>query len=620
MRRTCIAILLSLAIAAPAAAQRPHRAPPAPDRHKKKKKKRRAPPKPEPDMPVRKAPAIGSFRPTSGAPGTIVTIEGEHFDETTKVRFNGRWLKIVGRSDSQMEVRIPRRAVTDRFVVTKAGFRDVSADDAFNVVRRPKIRGFAPRTGGYEERVTITGRHFLPDDEFVIGKRKMEVVSHKHNRVVVVIPKGAIADRFGVRRGGRIVARARRPFEVVGLAPVLSGFSPDKGGKGTVVRITGKNIEPTDWVELGGRRLPILARGAGFLEVRIGNHPSGRFMLRGRRGRRALTADRFTVLRPPRVRGFAPKFGPPGTRITIRGDGFASGDQVYVGDAMLTIRTLFDRRIVAELPAGVSSGRVSVQRGTRRYHGRGRFEVILPPVIANVAPRKGPPGSRVTISARNLMPGVSVLLAGQSMRIVKKKLPDEVVAQVPGDGRSGAITVVTRGGSAKTPFPFRVTAFAEISSFFPLHGLVGSTVTIRGNNFHRGIEVWLGPKELPVTKITPRELKVEIPEGASTGRMRVVSHGRELKTRMPFTVDQPKPEVEFTFAPTSGRRGSEVTLFLDPPRQSVTVFFNGRPLPKRTMEGGRRLVITVPSDARTGYFELEYNGRQYRAKKKFRVR
>jgi len=50
------------------------------------------------------------------------------------------------------------------------------------------------------------------------------------------------------------------------------------------------------------------------------------------------------------------------------------------------------------------------------------------------------------------------------------------------------------------------------------------------------------------------------------------------------------------------------------------VFFDGRPLPKKVMQGGRQLVVTIPGDARSGYFELEHRGERYRAKQIFRVR
>lgn len=624
MSRAILVVLLSLLLGQPAVAQRKHRAPPAKGHHKDKDKhrgpkKHRAPPAPEPDMPVRQPQEVHGFKPNDGSPGTLVEIHGGHFDDTTRVRFNGRWLRVVEQGPEVLKVRIPRNAVTDRFVVHKAGFPDVTADNEFVVIRNPVVTGFAPRNGGAGTQVTVTGQHFVRDDRFVIGAEELPTVSFRHDRAVVQLTDAARTGRIGVKRAGRVLAWSRHPFEVFAPPPVIDGFSPPRGERGTVVRITGRNFEPTDFVELEGRRLRIRNRGATFFEVMIGRNATGRFMVRGRRGRQALSSGTFIVIRPPRITGFAPAFGPPGTRITVEGEGFLDGDEVYVGGGMLTMRRVTDRRIVAEIPAGVASGPVFVQRGGRKFMARGRFEVILPPAITDISPRSAPPGATIQIKGRNFTPDISVLLAGRKLRIVGRRLPDEVAVQIPPHARTGEIMVVTRAGSARSPVPFTISPYAELGSVFPLHGLPGTRVTLRGQHFHPGLKVWLGDLQLPVTRLTGTVVEVSIPKGARSGRFAIESHGRRFPSRLAFAVDQPRPELEFTFAPTAGRRGSEVTLFLSPPTQVVMVYFDGRPLPKKVLEAGRRLVITVPSDARSGYFEIEHRGQRYRAKQIFRV-
>ncbi|MBW2735665.1 MAG: hypothetical protein JRH20_25045, partial [Deltaproteobacteria bacterium] len=44
-----------------------------------------------------------------------------------------------------------------------------------------------------------------------------------------------------------------------------------------------------------------------------------------------------------------------------------------------------------------------------------------------------------------------------------------------------------------------------------------------------------------------------------------------------------------------------------------------RPLPKRSFNRGRRIVVTIPADARSGFFEVEFKGRRYRGSRRFRV-
>jgi hypothetical protein len=610
-------VLCGLLSAPPAGAQHRHRAPPA-----KGKKKGHRRPAPEPSMPVRKSPVVSSFVPQNGPPRSIVLIKGDNFDATTKVRFNGRWLKIVQRSKKTLEVRLHPRAVTDHFVIHKAGFPDLSTSKPFNVIRPPKIHNFKPRRGGPGTRIKIFGQHFLPDDVFVVGNVELQTRRIKPHRARVIIPAGAVSGKIGVKRSGRVIARSRGPFDVIGAPPIVTDFQPTQGPRGEVVKINGKNFEGTDWVELNRKRVPIRNRSHKHIDVQIGNHTSGRFLIRGRHGRHAFSAGTFSVLRPPVVRRFFPPFGPPGTRVTLLGAAFAPGDQVYVGRAMLTIRTQTENKIVAELPAGVSSGRVFVKRAQRSFFARGRFEVIHPPVITDIEPKMAPPKAVIKIAGRNFLPGTRVLLAGRSMRVVRRRLPNEVEVEVPPNGRTGQIVVVTRGGSVKTPFAFRVAQFAQISSFFPLHAPPKANVTIRGTHFHKGVKVFFLRSALPIERQTARMIQVAIPEHlkGKTARFRLESYGRSIESRLPFRVDVPKPPVEFTFHPETARRGGEVTLFLTPPRPNITVFYNGRPLPKKVLAGGRRIVITIPGDGRSGFFEIEFNEKRYRAKKRLRVR
>jgi hypothetical protein len=345
-------------------------------------------------------------------------------------------------------------------------------------------------------------------------------------------------------------------------------------------------------------------------------------VLVGRGGRRAVAPSDFVVVRPPRVRGFSPTFGPAGTQIVVRGEGFAAGDRVLLGAAQLTVRTISHHRIVTELPAGVGSGRIVVQRGTNSYPARGIFRVIQSPTVTQVLPESGPVGTMITIRGSAFLPGVSVLLAGRRLPIVRRRLPAELVVRIPHGARTGQLVVVTQGGSSRWAKTFVVNRYAMLASFFPLKGTPGTRVTLRGRDFHSDMRLFLGSTPLKLGRITSTQAWVMIPPGVPSGRFAIESHGRRTVSRLPFTVLQPAPELSFTFTPTSVTRGSEVTLHLTPPRESgLTVFLNGRPLPKRVLGRGRSLVVTIPGDMRgTGRFEIEYKGRRYTTAQVLRIR
>jgi hypothetical protein len=79
---------------------------------------------------------------------------------------------------------------------------------------------------------------------------------------------------------------------------------------------------------------------------------------------------------------------------------------------------------------------------------------------------------------------------------------------------------------------------------------------------------------------------------------------------------QEKPAREsftFTFSPGQVRWGDQVEIQVPFSAESITVYLNGMPLPKRLSNGGRTIRVTIPSGAKTGYLDLERDGSRARA-------
>jgi hypothetical protein len=69
----------------------------------------------------------------------------------------------------------------------------------------------------------------------------------------------------------------------------------------------------------------------------------------------------------------------------------------------------------------------------------------------------------------------------------------------------------------------------------------------------------------------------------------------------------------FTFTPGQVRWGDQVEIQVPFSAESITVYLNGIPLPKRLSGGGRTIRVTIPTGAKTGYLELERDGSRTRA-------
>src|SRR5207302_2558427 len=93
-------------------------------------------PQPPPPPPP---PTIASFTPTSGPPGTAVTVSGTNFTSTTQVGFNGfgpASFTVV--SDTTLTAVVPALATTGPIqVITNGGVGNVFSSNVFTVTNSP---------------------------------------------------------------------------------------------------------------------------------------------------------------------------------------------------------------------------------------------------------------------------------------------------------------------------------------------------------------------------------------------------------------------------------------------------------------------------------------------------
>jgi hypothetical protein len=235
--------------------------------------------------------------------------------------------------------------------------------------------------------------------------------------------------------------------------PVVHGFSPTSGPAGTAVVLTGENFTGTTSVRFNGTAASFSVASGTRIDTAVPTGAtSGRIGVTTPSGT-ATSAMSFIVTHPPTVAAFSPSSGPVGTPVTVTGSHFSGAASVHFNGAAAQFSVVSDGRIDARVPAGATTGRISVATPAGTASSATAFRVTRPPVIQSFTPSLGIVLTPVTIHGRFFTGATSVKFSG--VHALFTVLGDEtILTAVPFGARSGKIEVTTAEGSGMSATDF----------------------------------------------------------------------------------------------------------------------------------------------------------------------
>jgi YD repeat-containing protein len=177
-----------------------------------------------------------------------------------------------------------------------------------------------------------------------------------------------------------------------------------------------------------------------------------------------ITSQQTVPITTLAISGFSMDQGATGTRVTIDGTGFsttASGDVVEFNGVSATVVSATQTQLVVSIPAGATTGSVSVQTGTSTATSPVPFSVTAAtaaPTIASFSPAAGAAGTAVTITGTNFLPALAankVQINGVDA-LVSAVTPTTLTVVIPDDVGSGLMEVITPYGSGTSSSNFLV--------------------------------------------------------------------------------------------------------------------------------------------------------------------
>ena len=164
--------------------------------------------------------------------------------------------------------------------------------------------------------------------------------------------------------------------------------------------------------------------------------------------------------------------------------------------------------------------------------------------IINFAPESGPTGTAVTINGTGFSttPAQNTVKFNGIVAVVSSATNDQLQATVPAGASTGPISVTCPNGSATSTGNFTVTASSgvpTIAAFNPASGLAGATLSLSGTNFNSipaNDKLRLNASQAAVSAATSTTLTSGVPPSTASGRFTLITPAGNAVSSQDFYV------------------------------------------------------------------------------------
>jgi hypothetical protein len=562
-------------------------------------------------------PAISSFTPDSGAPGTLVTINGTDFGASPIVKFNGTVATVTASDATSITTSVPSGATTGAISVTSSGITITSATN-FTVLALPTITSFTPISGAVGAVITINGTNFSinPTDNIITFNNTIaNVTNATANAITTTVPEGATSGQISITLNG-VTVNSTNNFTVLGT-PTITALSTSSGAVGAILTITGTNFNTTPTVSFNGTSAIVNSFTTSSIVTSV---PVG--ALTGPisitvNGVTVPSGSNFTVLASPSITGISPTNGAVGAVVTLSGTNLLTTPTVSFNGTAAALTSFTTNSVATTVPAGASSGPITLNVNGVTITSE-VFTVLPTPGISGFTPSGAAVGASITINGNNFGPSPIVLFNDVSATVTSSTA-SSIVALVPNGATTGKISVTTSGITILSSANFNVLATPTISNFTPGSGAVGASVIISGTNFSASPTVKFNGITAVVSSANATSITTTVPAGATTGPISITTSGITVASLSDFTV-LATPSIT-GFNPTSGAVGATVvvagTNFSSIPLDQVVKFNNTIATVTSSTESS--LTTTVPDGATSGKISVIVNGVTVQSANNFNV-
>jgi hypothetical protein len=340
--------------------------------------------------------------------------------------------------------------------------------------------------------------------------------------------------------------------------PEATSFSPTTASTGDTLTIIGTNFRGSETIQIGDRNAAeVLFVSPTSIRAIVEEGNSGEILITNFHGNDTLGGFTF-VPKVPQIDRIDPPFGTEHQGINIFGKHFLQATSVKFGGIPAAGFSIENPYHIIAIPSQAgTTGAITVANVTGEDTLLG-YTHYFTPIVTSFSPTTANNGDTITIRGKYFV-NLDLVQFGGTAAPAFQLLNDSTIKAVVGLGGTGDVSVSNTAigiWGALPGFTFE-PILPTITSFSPMAGKTGDTITISGTNLNTTTAVSFGTMAAAsYWAVSPTQLKAIISNGAS-GDV-VLSNNLGSNTLAGFTYIE--PPIITSFSPATGDSGTIVII------------------------------------------------------------
>jgi hypothetical protein len=556
----------------------------------------------------RPPPTITGFlypNPPGAVRGEAVTITGTNLNNVQTVNFGGTnattITQFIGDSTRVAVVVVGSGNFTNVSLTTWGGSASINTFEFYDV---PTITTFSPTTNVFPgTTVTISGTNFIQGGTNIqfgtTPARSVNVASR--TSLTAVVDFGATGNIQVSTRAGNSLSANQFIFSFP--PPTVTSFSPARVRLGSILTITGTQLDYSPVVTVGGVPATVVGGVSNTqITVEVGTGVAGTLPVCVRNASVSSPAPVCVTgvdyIPLPTITSISPASAPEGATVTITGTALALTDQVFFNGVQARDFTVINNTtITAVVSNAVNAGPIPVTVSTfgGQVTDNALFSFLFnAPTFTSFSPTSAQALQRVTINGTNLGAIQQASFGGRNAKQVLSVSNLQAIAIVDTGSLGGNVCITMRNGTQLCLPSFTYLTPAPVATnFTPKVGGQNARVTVTGSNIGSASAITFGGTRAASIIPLSTDSVVAILANGSTGPVTVITRfgNSTVPTQIFNFADVPRIT---SFTPTTAGEDDIVTIrgnrFIG---SSYTVTFGGKPAKNVVVVDTNTLSVTV---------------------------